>query len=48
MLLRPLEMQIHAEIINRPEWMIIKVVPVIPPESHGLWYHLDGGTFCYI
>jgi DNA-directed RNA polymerase beta' subunit len=24
---------------NRPEWMIVKVVPVIPPELRH-WYHL--------
>ena len=30
--------------INRPEWMIIKVVPVIPPELRPL-VPLDGGRF---
>jgi DNA-directed RNA polymerase subunit beta' len=31
--------------VNRPEWMIIKVVPVIPPELRPL-VPLDGGTIC--
>ena len=30
--------------INRPEWMIVKVVPVIPPELRPL-VPLDGGRF---
>jgi DNA-directed RNA polymerase beta' subunit len=30
--------------VNRPEWMIIKVVPVIPPELRPL-VPLDGGRF---
>jgi DNA-directed RNA polymerase subunit beta' len=29
---------------NRPEWMIMKVVPVIPPELRPL-VPLDGGRF---
>ena len=29
---------------NRPEWMILKVIPVIPPELHPL-VPLDGGRF---
>ena len=32
----------HTE--NRPEWMIIKVVPVTPPELRPL-VPLDGGRF---
>src|SRR3569832_1951964 len=34
--------QDHIE--NRPEWMIVKVVPVIPPELRPL-VPLDGGRF---
>ncbi len=34
----------NARIENRPEWMIIKVVPVIPPELRPL-VPLDGGRF---
>jgi DNA-directed RNA polymerase subunit beta' len=30
--------------INRPEWMIVRVVPVIPPELRPL-VPLDGGRF---
>ncbi len=33
-----------SEGINRPEWMIVKVVPVIPPELRPL-VPLDGGRF---
>lgn len=32
---------------NKPEWMIMKVVPVIPPELR-LLVPLDGRTFCYL
>ena len=34
----------NLKMINRPEWMIIKVVPVIPPELRPL-VPLDGGRF---
>ena len=34
----------NSRIENRPEWMIIKVVPVIPPELRPL-VPLDGGRF---
>ena len=34
----------NAKLDNRPEWMIIKVVPVIPPELRPL-VPLDGGRF---
>ncbi|PCJ82349.1 MAG: DNA-directed RNA polymerase subunit beta' [Bacteroidetes bacterium] len=34
----------HKRIENRPEWMIVKVVPVIPPELRPL-VPLDGGRF---
>ncbi|MBL1281147.1 MAG: DNA-directed RNA polymerase subunit beta' [Fluviicola sp.] len=34
----------HTRIENRPEWMIVKVVPVIPPELRPL-VPLDGGRF---
>ncbi|HRZ42739.1 MAG TPA: DNA-directed RNA polymerase subunit beta' [Bacteroidales bacterium] len=34
----------QARIENRPEWMIVKVVPVIPPELRPL-VPLDGGRF---
>ncbi|MCI5056385.1 MAG: DNA-directed RNA polymerase subunit beta' [Flavobacteriales bacterium] len=34
----------NSRMINRPEWMIIKVVPVIPPELRPL-VPLDGGRF---
>ena len=30
--------------LNRPEWMIVKVVPVIPPDLRPL-VPLDGGRF---
>jgi DNA-directed RNA polymerase subunit beta' len=30
--------------VNRPEWMILKVIPVIPPELRPL-VPLDGGRF---
>jgi DNA-directed RNA polymerase subunit beta' len=33
-----------SKTINRPEWMIVKVVPVIPPELRPL-VPLDGGRF---
>ena len=31
---------------NKPEWMILDVVPVIPPELRPM-VQLDGGTFCH-
>jgi DNA-directed RNA polymerase subunit beta' len=34
----------NTRLINRPEWMIVKVVPVIPPELRPL-VPLDGGRF---
>lgn len=34
----------HKRMENRPEWMIVKVVPVIPPELRPL-VPLDGGRF---
>ena len=34
----------NEHIVNRPEWMIVKVVPVIPPELRPL-VPLDGGRF---
>lgn len=34
----------NAHIENRPEWMIVKIVPVIPPELRPL-VPLDGGRF---
>ena len=34
----------NQNVVNRPEWMIIKVVPVIPPELRPL-VPLDGGRF---
>ncbi len=34
----------NTHIENRPEWMIVKVVPVIPPELRPL-VPLDGGRF---
>jgi DNA-directed RNA polymerase subunit beta' len=34
----------NNHILNRPEWMIVKVVPVIPPELRPL-VPLDGGRF---
>ena len=34
----------NERIVNKPEWMIIKVVPVIPPELRPL-VPLDGGRF---
>ena len=34
----------NTRIVNRPEWMITKVVPVIPPELRPL-VPLDGGRF---
>ena len=36
------EAQLHTE--NRPEWMILKVLPIIPPELRPL-VPLDGGRF---
>ncbi|MBS1646499.1 MAG: DNA-directed RNA polymerase subunit beta' [Bacteroidetes bacterium] len=36
--------QANQNIVNRPEWMIIKTVPVIPPELRPL-VPLDGGRF---
>src|ERR1041385_82069 len=36
--------QANRNVENRPEWMIIKVVPVIPPELRPL-VPLDGGRF---
>jgi DNA-directed RNA polymerase subunit beta' len=36
--------QANSHIENRPEWMIVKVVPVIPPELRPL-VPLDGGRF---
>ena len=36
--------QANTQIENRPEWMIVKVVPVIPPELRPL-VPLDGGRF---
>ena len=34
----------HKRVPNKPEWMIVKVVPVIPPELRPL-VPLDGGRF---
>lgn len=34
----------NTRIVNRPEWMIVKIVPVIPPELRPL-VPLDGGRF---
>ena len=42
-LLRHSEMR-KLSIENKPEWMIIKMVPVIPPELRPL-VPLDGGRF---
>ena len=36
--------QANERIINRPEWMIVKIIPVIPPELRPL-VPLDGGRF---
>ena len=36
--------QANQNVVNRPEWMIVKVVPVIPPELRPL-VPLDGGRF---
>jgi DNA-directed RNA polymerase subunit beta' len=36
--------QANQNVVNKPEWMIIKVVPVIPPELRPL-VPLDGGRF---
>src|ERR1019366_5182850 len=36
--------QANSHIENRPEWMIVKIVPVIPPELRPL-VPLDGGRF---
>jgi DNA-directed RNA polymerase subunit beta' len=36
--------QANTRIVNRPEWMVVKVVPVIPPELRPL-VPLDGGRF---
>jgi len=36
--------QANTHVENRPEWMIVKVVPVIPPELRPL-VPLDGGRF---
>ncbi len=34
----------NQNVVNRPEWMIVKIVPVIPPELRPL-VPLDGGRF---
>ncbi len=34
----------NERIVNRPEWMVVKVIPVIPPELRPL-VPLDGGRF---
>ncbi len=34
----------NSRIVNRPEWMVIKVIPVIPPDLRPL-VPLDGGRF---
>ncbi len=34
----------NKNIVNRPEWMVVKVIPVIPPELRPL-VPLDGGRF---
>lgn len=36
--------QANERIVNKPEWMIVKVIPVIPPELRPL-VPLDGGRF---
>ncbi|MEI8101496.1 MAG: DNA-directed RNA polymerase subunit beta', partial [Bacteroidota bacterium] len=36
--------QANLTIVNKPEWMIVKIVPVIPPELRPL-VPLDGGRF---
>ena len=39
------EGQTHTE--NRPEWMVLKVIPVIPPELRPL-VPLDGGRLQHL
>jgi DNA-directed RNA polymerase subunit beta' len=34
----------NSRVVNKPEWMVIKVIPVIPPELRPL-VPLDGGRF---
>jgi DNA-directed RNA polymerase subunit beta' len=36
--------QANQNVVNRPEWMVVKIVPVIPPELRPL-VPLDGGRF---
>ena len=36
--------EVITRLENRPEWMIVKIVPVIPPELRPL-VPLDGGRF---
>jgi DNA-directed RNA polymerase subunit beta' len=36
--------QANTHVVNKPEWMIVKIVPVIPPELRPL-VPLDGGRF---
>jgi DNA-directed RNA polymerase subunit beta' len=43
-ILRKFDPRIEKKIINKPEWMIVSVLPVIPPELRPL-VPLDGGRF---
>ncbi|GAB4174500.1 MAG: DNA-directed RNA polymerase subunit beta' [Calditrichia bacterium] len=40
----PLRNRVNGEFINRPEWMVMDVIPVIPPELRPL-VPLEGGRF---
>lgn len=43
-ILRKFDPRIEKKVINKPEWMVISVLPVIPPELRPL-VPLDGGRF---
>jgi len=43
-ILKHFDHRIERELLNKPEWMVIKVLPVIPPELRPL-VPLDGGRF---
>ena len=43
-ILRKFDPRIEKKVPNKPEWMVISVLPVIPPELRPL-VPLDGGRF---
>jgi len=43
-ILKKFDLRIERKVVNKPEWMVINILPVIPPELRPL-VPLDGGRF---